>query len=107
MGVYSKSVGGSSACVMLNRFIPISNYLYFNVDVRGCSTQPFLTVNRYNNDGTLTYIGSYNIYKDGTNNYKWDNYKRSLTAGTPYVFSVLVNSSSWSSATVDIYKESM
>ncbi len=104
-GMYSHATGRASGIVIPYYFIPITNYLYFNVEVEGSSTTPYLTINTYNANGTLGYIGSYNITSEGNNTYIWDNKKRSLNAGTKYVFALL-NNTNWSSASIDINKSS-
>lgn len=104
-GVYSFVMDRSSTMVIPYYFIPVANYLYFNVEIAGCTSEPYLTVNKYNVDGTLVYQGSYNIDSTGNNAYAWDNKKRPLTAGEKYVFSLLTDDH-WSSAIIDIYKSS-
>ncbi len=103
-GIYSRTSGVSSGILIPFYFIPTTNSLYFNVEVNGCSKVPYMTVNKYNSDGTLTYVGTYYITANGTNSYAWSNYRRSLTAGTKYVFGVL-GDTNWSSALIDIYNQ--
>lgn len=105
-GIYSYTSRNSSAIAINRSFTPVNSYLYFNVDVSGVSSTPWLGVNKLNSNNTLTYVGSYNITSDGNNNYSWTNYKRSLTSGQKYVFSLLSNNR-WSTASIDIYKSSM
>lgn len=105
-GIYSRSTGSACAMIIPFYFTPVYNYLYFNVEVTGSSAVPYMTVNKYLSDGSLSYVGSYAITSSGSNTYEWSNKKRTLTAGTNYVF-CLLNDTNWSSATMDIYKTSM
>ena len=73
----------------------------------GTSVAPSLAVNKLNNDGSLTYVGSYDIRSTGNETYEWSNYRRALNAGQKYVFSLWSNSGNWSYASLDIYKSAM
>lgn len=100
---------GSSAANVFSLYVPYyftptSNYLYFNIEVEDVSEVPYLTVNEYDN-GAFNYIGSYNITSIGSNNYAWENKKRTLNAGTDYVFA-LFSGDNWATATIDIYNTS-
>lgn len=105
-GVYSRTTGSAAGFTISYYFTPVNNYLYFNVDITG-GNNPYLTVNKLNSDGSLSYIGSYNITSTGGENYNWSNKKRSLTSGQNYVFSLWNDSGNWSYSSIDIYKSSI
>ena len=106
-GIYSRTTGSASGFNISYYFTPVNNYLYFNAEITGVSKAPSLAVNKLNSDGTLTYVGSYNVTSAGDETYEWSNYKRSLNKGQNYVFSLWSNSSNWSYSSLDIYKSAM
>lgn len=106
-GIYSTTTGSAAGLSIYYYFVPTTTSMYFNAEVTGVSVAPSLAVNKLNDDGTLTYVGSYNIASAGNNTYEWSNYKRSLNAGQKYVFSLWSNSSNWNYASLDIYKSAM
>lgn len=105
LGIYSHAIGGNAGYVIPYYFTPVSNSLYFYVDVAGARSAPFMTVNKYNSDGSLFYVGSYYITSVGNGTYQWNNYRRLLNAGENYVFAVFAYDG-WDSMSIDIYKES-
>lgn len=112
-GICSMSSSAAGGLIVPYYFIPASNYLYFNVEIKYSNSTSVsastgrLTVNKYDvATGNLTYVGSYNITKKDENTLNWTNYKRTLTSGQPYCFSIL-SDSTWNSAIIDIYKSSM
>lgn len=104
-GIYSYATGSNSGYVVPYYFTPVSNNLYFYVDVAGAQSAPFMTVNKYNSDGSLLYVGSYYITSVGNGTYQWNNYRRSLNAGENYAFAVFAYDG-WDSMSIDIYKQS-
>ncbi len=106
-GIYS-TTSRSAAGISINYyFVPTTSSMYFNAEVTGTSVAPSLAVNKLNNDGSLTYVGSYDIRSTGNETYEWSNYRRALNAGQKYVFSLWSNSGNWSYASLDIYKSAM
>ncbi len=105
-GIYSSTSQGACIWNIGYSFTPVSNGLYFNIDIQGASAQPYLTVNKLLSGGTLSYVGSYPITSVGANNYTWENYKRTLTAGQAYVFMV-DSANNWNFGSIDIYKSAM
>lgn len=106
-GIYSETCGASSGFGLEYAFVPVNNYLYFNVEVGGVSAAPHMAVNKLNSDGSLTYVGSYYLNSLGNNTYGWTNYKRTLTSGQQYTFSFWYTDSTWTYAYVDVYKSAM
>lgn len=112
-GIYSRTTGKASGIAIPYYFVPTTTSMYFNVEVydaginnSSADETPYLTVNILNSDGSLSYVGSYNITKVSDHTYQWSNYKRSLSKGTQYVFSLLA-ATNWGSSVLDIYKTSM
>lgn len=106
-GIYSRTTGSAAGFTIGYYFTPVNNYLYFNAEVTGTTAAPYLAVNKLNNDGSLTYVGSYNVASSGDNSYEWTNYKRSLNKGQNYVFSMWSGAGNWSYSSLDIYKSAM
>lgn len=105
-GVYSETSRNSSSIINDCYFVPTTTGIYFNVDVDGVSKTPYLAVNKLMTNGSLSYVGSYNITSTGNNSYKWENYKRTVSAGQKYVFWLMADTN-WSYASIDIYKSAM
>lgn len=106
-GIYSKTARSVAGFTINCYFTPVNNYLYFNAEVTGVSEAPYLSVNKLNADGSLTYVGSYDVSSAGDDTYEWSNYKRTLSAGQNYTFSFWSSSGNWSYASLDIYKSAM
>lgn len=106
-GIYSATTRRASGIAINYYFTPTNNYLYFNAEITGTSAAPYLAVYKLNSNGSLTYVGSYNVTTTGDETYEWSNYKRSLNKGQNYVFNLLSNSNNWSYASLDIYKSAM
>lgn len=106
-GIYSRTIESAISYNIFYYFVPTTTSMYFNAEITGLSVAPSLSVNKLNDDGTLTYVGSYNIASAGNNTYEWSNYKRSLNAGQKYVFGLWSNSDNWDYASIDIYKSAM
>lgn len=106
-GIYSRTTGSAAGFTISYYFTPVSNYLYFNAEITGAAKAPYLAVNKLNSDGSLTYVGSYNVTSAGDNTYEWSNYKRALNAGQNYTFSLWCGSGNWSYSSLDIYKSAM
>lgn len=106
-GIYSKTTGSAAGFTIGYYFTPVNNYLYFNAEVTGAEEAPYLAVNKLNSDGSLTYVGSYNVSSAGGDSYEWSNYRRALNAGQNYTFSLWCGSGNWSYSSLDIYKAQM
>ena len=90
-------------------FVPDNNVMYFSVDVRNVSEQPYIMLNTYNaSTGTLTYIGSYNIDENSyvDNRYSWTRYTVPVTTNEKYVVG-LTALSSWSYAQLKINNDAL
>lgn len=106
-GIYSRTTGSAAGFTIGYYFTPASNYLYFNAEITGAAKAPYLAVNKLNSDGSLSYVGSYNVTSAGGEDYAWTNYKRALNAGQNYTFSLWCGSGNWDYASLDIYKSAM
>lgn len=108
--IFSFTTRSGSLFAIPYYFVPTSSAMYFNATVKGISQQPFMTINIVTDPsaGTLDYQGTYYIpQKSGeTTTYEWSNYKRPLTSGEKYAFT-LIGYSNWSYASMDISKSSM
>ena len=108
--IYSFTSRNTSLRAIPYYFVPTTTSMYFNALVENVSEQPYMAVNivKDPSSGTLSYVGSYYIpAKSGADNtYEWNNYKRPLSKGTKYTFT-LMSYSNWSYAEMDIYKTAM
>lgn len=105
-GIYSFTSKNAAGITPGYSFTPVTNSMYFNAEVTNVNAAPYMTVNKLLSDGSLSYVGSYNITSIGGNSYQWTNYKRSLNAGQKYIFGLWANSN-WTFASMDIYKSAM
>lgn len=107
-GIYSRTSGRGNGLSINYSFTPVAKYLYFNSEITGNDIAPFLSVNKLQSNDDLEYVGAYYVTASGTNSFTWTNYKRTLTAGQPYIFSFWAgNGNNWSTLSVDIYKTAM
>lgn len=108
--VYSFTSRNASLKSIPYYFVPTTTSMYFNAKVENVGDRPYMAVNIVTNPstGTLSYVGSYYIDpKSGTTDtYEWNNYKRALSKGTKYTFTLMAYSS-WTYAEMDIYKSAM
>lgn len=106
--VFSKTGGELVGLTIPYYFVPVNDYLYFNAEVLDGerASKPRLTVTLIKPNGDPYYVGSYYITSQGDGTYKWDNYKRALSAGSKYVFSVQ-GTTNWDYVSIDIYKSKM
>lgn len=106
-GIFTRTTRSAMLVTINYYFTPVNNYLYFNAEVTGAGTEPYLATQKLNSDGSLTYVGSFEITSKNDGTYEWSNYKRALTKGQNYVFSLCSRSGNWSYSSLDIYKTAM
>lgn len=103
-GICSKTASNTAGYIVPYYFSPTNNSLYFYVDVLNARSEPFMTVNKYYSDGSVSYLGTYYITPVGGGTYRWENYRRQLNNSEDFMFSVFAYDG-WTNMSIDIYNQ--